>query len=193
MINEEMEEIVMKLNQRVNKNDPNFVIDKTTKDIFKKLTFFHQIMKKYPDKGDSIITEIISNLYIKKYNQFEIIWDDNKKFINGIFIILQGIVNVYIYNYQQKSNSNEIKLNISFKKIKKSKDYTNKPLDFKISSGLPSKKSLLINDLKPLQIDFVAKKGDSIGNSFLINIDKNVIKQKMYLLKKVRNIKNFIN
>ena len=173
MNNEEMEEIVAKLNQRVNKNDQNFLIDKKTKDIFKRLNFFHQIMKKYPDKGDSIITSIISNIYIRKYNQFEIIWDDSKKFINGIFIILQGIVNVYKYNYQHKSKSNEIKLNVSLKKVKKSKDYVNKPLEFKIP-GLKTKNNLIIDDLKPVQIDFVAKKGDSIGNSFLINIEQSI-------------------
>ena len=88
MNDQEMEDIVSKLNQRISKNDPNFILDRKTKEVFKKLNFFHQIMLKFPDKGDEIMTTIISNLYIRKYNQFEIIWDDNKNYLKGIFIVL---------------------------------------------------------------------------------------------------------
>ena len=172
MSNEEMEEIVSKLNQRINKNDPNFVLDNKTKEVFKNLTFFHQILEKFPDKGDLLMTEIVSKLYIRKYNQFEIIWDDNKKYLNGIFIVLQGVVNVYKYNFQSKSNSNEIKLNISIKKVK-NKNSIMIPSELNILGYQPKGNNAIIEDLKPLKIDFVAVKGDSIGNSFLKNIYKN--------------------
>ena len=167
-----MEDIMKKLNSRINKNDTNFILDNRTKDIFKNLNFFHQIMLKYPDIGDSIITEIILKLYIRKYNQFEIIWDDNKTYLNGIFIVLYGVVNVYIYNFQNKAKSNEIKLNISTKKIKKSKEkHNNIPSELNIPGNVIKKNNKVIDELKPLKIFFVAKKGDSIGNTFL-NINK---------------------
>ncbi len=186
MNDQEMEDIVSKLNQRISKNDPNFILDRKTKEVFKKLNFFHQIMLKFPDKGDEIMTTIISNLYIRKYNQFEIIWDDNKNYLKGIFIVLLGVVNVYIYNFQNKSKSNELKLNMSLKKIKKSKDNNNMPLNLNIK-GITMKKSILVmEDLKPLKIDYVAKKGDSIGNTFLKNIiDKDEKTKTIYKTSKI--------
>ena len=173
MNDEEMEEIVSKLNKRVNLKDNNFTLDQKMKNTFLELKFFHQIMMKYPDRGEAIMNGIISNLYIRKYNQFEIIWDDSKKYLNGIFIVLVGMVNVYIYNFQNKSKSNEIKMSLSLKKLKKSKD--NIPLNHNIKGikGITLKNNnSVIEDLKPLKIDYIAKKGDSIGNSFLKNTDK---------------------
>ena len=184
MSNEEMEEIVTKLNQRINKNDPNFILDNKTREVFKNLTFFHQILEKFPDKGDLLMTEIISKLYIRKYNQFEIIWDDNKKYLNGIFIVLQGVVNVYKYNFQSKSNSNEIKLNILIKKVK-NKSGSIIPSERNILGFQSKNNNSIIEDLKPLKIDFVAIKGDSIGNSFLKNIYKN--SKYKFKYKKIKN------
>lgn len=172
MNNEEMEEIVSKLNQRINKNEPNFKLDNKTKEVFKNLNFFNKIIQKYPDKGEAIMTEIISNLYIRKYNQFEIIWDDNKKYLNGIFVILVGVVNVYIYNLQNKSKSNEIKLNVMIKKVKKNKENNVLPEGLNIPGIQTKNRNSKLEDLKPLKIDFVAKKGDSVGNNFLRDIYK---------------------
>ena len=170
MNEEEMEEIVSKLNQRINKNSPNFTLDNKTKKILKNLNFFRQILAKYPDKGENLMTEIISNLYIRKYNQFEIIWDDNKKYLNGIFIVLQGVVNVYLYNFQNKSKSNETNLHVMIKKVKTN---NNNIIQSKLTELQNKNSNSIIEDLKPLKIDFVAKKGDSIGNTFLKNIYKN--------------------
>jgi CRP-like cAMP-binding protein len=171
MNDQEMEELITKLNQRINIKDNKFTLDQKTKNELKQLNFFHQIMIKYPDRGDAIMNAIISNLYIRKYNQFEIIWDDNKKNLNGIFIVLLGMVNVYIYNFQNKSKSNEIKMNLSLKKLKNNKDNT--PLKHNKKDMTLKNNNLIIEDLKPLKIDYIAKKGDSIGNSFLQNIEKN--------------------
>ena len=59
MNDQEMEDIVSKLNQRINNKDPNFILDRKTKEVFKKLNFFHQIMLKFPDKGDAIMAAIL--------------------------------------------------------------------------------------------------------------------------------------
>ena len=67
MNEEEMEEVISKLLQKVNKNDINFKLYKKIIDVFKKLNFFDQIIKKYPDFGNFIITEVLLNLSIKKY------------------------------------------------------------------------------------------------------------------------------
>ena len=137
------------------------------------------------------MTEIISNLYIRKYNQFEIIWDDNKKYLNGIFIVLQGVVNVYLYNFQNKSKSNETNLHVIIKKVKTDNNIIPSELNI---PGLQNKNSnSLIEDLKPLKIYFVAKKGDSIGNNFLKNIYKNnryknVYKKLIIIMKKIKII-----
>lgn len=191
MNDQEMEDIVSKLNQRINNKDPNFILDRKTKEVFKKFNFFHQIMLKFPDKGDAIMAAILSNLYIRKYNQFEIIWDDNKKYLKGIFIVLLGVVNVYIYNFQNKSKSNEIKLNMSLKKIKKSKDNNNMPLNLNIKGITMKNSNSVIEDLKPLKIDHVAKKGDSIGNTFLKSIiDKDEKTKYKYKMSKKCEVDN---
>ena len=178
MSNEEMEEFLIKLNQIINGKD-NFVLDKKTKAMLNNLKFFREIWTKFPDKGDLIISKILSNLYIKRYNQFEIIWDDQTIHLNGIFIVLEGVVNVYRYNFQSKSKSNEIKLNISLRKLTKkkdnkdnNKDNANIQLEHN-KPGILNLKSSMKEELKPLHFDFIAKRGDSIGNSFLKDIIKN--------------------
>ena len=192
MSSEEMEEIMKKLNQRINKNDTNFILDNKTKDIFKNLNCFHQLMLKYPDIGDSLITEIILKLNIRKYNQFEIIWDDNKNYLNGIYVILVGVVNVYTYNIQNKAKSNEIKLNISFKKV--NKKYNNVSSKVNIPVVGKKKNNENVEELKPLTMDFVAKKGDSIGNTFLKNINKKEsLKHKIKFKKKEKKHEDILD
>ena len=164
-----MEEIISQLSFKENKN--NNKINRKIKNLFKELNFFSKIIQQYPDTGDFILNEIISNIQIKKYNKFEIIWDDNKNTLKGIFIILLGIVNVYTYNYQYKSKSNEIKTNILPNKSEK------KSIIQKVNSlvkGIKSKNANTINeDIEPLQFYCVLIKGDSIGQTFLKNIFKN--------------------
>ena len=189
MSNEEMEEFVTKLGQIINiKND--FFLDIKTKALLKNLQFFKEIWTTYPDKGDLIISKIISNMYINKYNQFEIIWDDPKNHLNGIFIVLQGVVNVYRYNFLSKSKSNEIKLNISIKQPRKRKD--NKDINIQLEHNKPEKLNLkgsMTEELKPVNIDFIAKTGDSIGNTFLKDINENIKYRGRFKIK--RSEKNF--
>lgn len=173
MNEEEMEEVISKLLQKVNKNDINFKLDKKIIDVFKKLNFFDQIIKKYPDFGNFIITEVLLNLSIKKYNQFQIIWDDNKNILKGIIIILLGFVNIYIYNYEHKSKSNEIKINISTNKTSSNKDFNSLTLKKDIQ-GIKSKNST-IDEIEPIKINNILTKGDSIGQTFIKNIFKNEI------------------
>jgi hypothetical protein len=165
----EMEEIISQLSFKENKN--NNKINRKIKNLFKELNFFSKIIQKYPDTGDFILNEILSNLHIKKYNKFEIIWDDPKNTFKGIFIILLGIVNVYTYNYQYKSKSNEIKINFLANKSEK------KNIPQKVNAQvkqIKSKNANLTNeDIEPLQIYSVLIKGDSIGQTFLKNIFKN--------------------
>lgn len=169
----EMEEIISKLSVKGNKNNKYNKISEKIKNLFKELHFFSKIIQKYPDNGDFILNEIISNLHIRKYNKFEIIWDDKKNTLKGIFIILLGIVNVYTYNYQYKSKSNEIKINIL--PNKQEKNNISQKVNPQIK-GLKSNNANSINeDIEPLQIDSVLIKGDSIGQTFLKNIFKNEI------------------
>ena len=161
----EMEEIISKISLKGSRNSTN-KISTNIKNSFKELNFFSKIIQKYPDTGDFILNEIISHLHIKKYNKFEIIWDDHKNTLKGIFIILLGIVNVYTYNYQYKSRSNEIKINILPNRSDKNNNAKLK--------GIKSKNANPINeDIEPLQIYSVLVKGDSIGQTFLKNIFKN--------------------
>jgi len=168
----EIEEIISKLSLKGKSNKSN-IINQKIKNLLKELTFFSKIIQAYPDTGDFILNEIISNLHIRKYNKFEIIWDDQKNTLKGIFIILLGIVNVYTYNYQYKSKSNEIKINILPNKSEK--NYSSQKVNPQVKP-LKSKNANLINeDIEPLQIYSVLTKGDSIGQTFLKNIFKNEI------------------
>ena len=79
MNNEEIEENVLYLIEILTENINKFKFDKKNKEIIQQFNFFNEIISKFPDKYDSFITEILSNLTFKKYNKNEIIYDNKKR------------------------------------------------------------------------------------------------------------------
>ena len=208
MSNEEIEETIAKLSQKI-KTEKNYKIDRESIEIFKKLSFFQQIIMKYPDRGDSLVGDIISHLTFQKFNQFETIWDDHLNYLPGIYIVLLGMINVYVYNLQNKSKSNELNLTMSLNKPRSNTTHA----DMKATRvNMKSNKKVLMENEQALKIDFIARKGDSIGNAFLttdndsqvkfkfrqknknnLNEEKNVINKKFYKIEsKTKSIVAFL-
>ena len=106
MNNEELEEIIQQLMEKLDKNNHNgFTIDKKTKKLIEEFNMFKEIISNFPDKCDSVLTEIISNFTLKKCNKNEVIYDNNIKNITDIYIIFLGEID--IINYYINPNLNE--------------------------------------------------------------------------------------
>ena len=107
MNNDELEENIFNLIGNLENNKTNFSLDAKAKKILNELTCFKEIFTKYPDKSDFIINELFSDLEIKNYNKHEIIFDNNIKLINHIFIIFLGEINIIKYqNVEENSEQN---------------------------------------------------------------------------------------
>ena len=127
MNNEELEEIIQSLIEKLSKHNHNaFILDKKTKKLIEEFSMFQKIISDFPDKCDSVLTEIISNFTLKKCNKNELIFDNNIKNITDIFIIFLGeidIINYYINKKEEKKEeeiSSEIRRsNIIIKEKKK--------------------------------------------------------------------------
>ena len=106
MNNEELEEIIQSLIEKLSKYNHNaFILDKKTKKLIEEFNMFQKIISDFPDKCDSVLTEIISNFTLKKCNKNELIFDNNIKNITDIFIIFLGeidIINYYINKKEEK-------------------------------------------------------------------------------------------
>ena len=67
MNNEELEEIIQCLIEKLSKHNHNaFILDKKTKKLIEEFNMFQKIISDFPDKCDSVLTEIISNFTLKK-------------------------------------------------------------------------------------------------------------------------------
>ena len=114
MNNEEIEENVLYLIEILTENINKFKFDKKNKEIIQQFNFFNEIISKFPDKYDSFIIEILSNLTFKKYNKNEVIYDNNIKNVTDIFFIFLGeidLINYYISEErenQEQNKTNEI-------------------------------------------------------------------------------------
>ena len=110
MNNEEIEENVLYLIEILTESINKFKFDKKNKEIIQQFNFFNEIISKFPDKYDSFIIEILSNLTFKKYNKNEIIYDNNIKNVTDIFFIFLGeidLINYYISEEQENQEQNK--------------------------------------------------------------------------------------
>ena len=110
MNNEEIEENVLYLIEILTESINKFKFDKKNKEIIQQFNFFNEIISKFPDKYDSFIIEILSNLTFKKYNKNEVIYDNNIKNVTDIFFIFLGeidLINYYISEEQENQEQNK--------------------------------------------------------------------------------------
>ena len=110
MNNEEIEENVLYLFEILTESINKFKFDKKNKEIMQQFNFFNEIISKFPDKYDSFIIEILSNLTFKKYNKNEVIYDNNIKNVTDIFFIFLGeidLINYYISEEQENQEQNK--------------------------------------------------------------------------------------
>ena len=109
MKKEEFEDFIFDLIEKIHKNKNEFIIDKKIKDLLEEFYLFREIISNFPDKYNSILNEILSNLNLKKYNRKEVVFDNNIESINDIFIIFKGeiIINNYFSIEEIESNEKE--------------------------------------------------------------------------------------
>ena len=103
---EELELFYSNLMERLRKNPKKFKLDKKTKEKIQEVNIFKDIITIFPDKCNSILTEIMTNLTIKKYNDNEVIFDNNINSLNEIYIIFFGEINIDNY-YTEKEVENK--------------------------------------------------------------------------------------
>ena len=103
---EELELFYSNLMERLRKNPKKFKLDKKTKEKIQEINIFKEIITIFPDKCNSILTEIMTNLTIKKYNDNEVIFDNNINSLNEIYIIFFGEINIYNY-YTKEEGENQ--------------------------------------------------------------------------------------
>ena len=113
MNNDELEAFYTNLIEILNKNPNKFKLDKKTKEKFQEINIFNEIFINFPDKYNSILSELMSNFTLKKYEENDIIFENNIKSINEIFIIFMGELNIDNNNYtieeEEKEEEEEIK------------------------------------------------------------------------------------
>ena len=96
MKNDELEEFILDLMEKLDENVKEFILNNKTKELLQEFNLFKEIIENFPDKCDSILTEIISNLIIKQNSKNDAIFDNNTKNINDIFIIFIGEISITI-------------------------------------------------------------------------------------------------
>ena len=112
MNNEELEEIIQSLIEKLRKHNHNgFILDKKTKKLIEEFNMFQEIISDFPDKCDSVLTELISNFTLKKCNKNELIFENNIKNINDIFIIFIGEIDIINYYLNEKEEKKEEEIN----------------------------------------------------------------------------------
>ena len=99
---EELELFYSNLMERLRKNPKKFKLDKKTKQKIQKINIFKDIITIFPDKCNSILTEIMTNLTIKKYNDNGVIFDNNINSLKEIYIIFFGEINIDIIIQKKK-------------------------------------------------------------------------------------------
>ena len=105
MKNDELEEFILDLMEKLDENVKEFILNNKTKELLQEFNLFKEIIENFPDKCDSILTEIISNLIIKQNSKNDVIFDNNTKNINDIFIIFIGEISItYYYSKNKKEN-----------------------------------------------------------------------------------------
>ena len=115
MNNEELEESIQYLMVSLNKKNLNgFVLDKKIKKLLQEFDMFKEIISNFPDKYNTVLTELIPNLTLKKYKKNEVIFDNSIKNLTDIYIIFIGEINI-IYNSlneeMENTESKELKIN----------------------------------------------------------------------------------
>ena len=109
MNDEELEQNILYLKKNINKNNKRFSFVNKTKEILQEFKFFKDIIMNFPDKCNSILTEITSELNIKKYDKKDVIFDNSIKTVNEIYIIFLGeikVTNYYVSEEEYKDNEN---------------------------------------------------------------------------------------
>ena len=109
MNDEELEQNILYLKKNINKNNKRFSFVNKTKEILQEFKFFKDIIMNFPDRCNSILTEITSELNIKKYDKKDVIFDNSIKTVNEIYIIFLGeikVTNYYVSEEEYKDNEN---------------------------------------------------------------------------------------
>ena len=170
MKKEEFEDFIFDLMEKIHKNKSEFIIDKKIKDLLEEFYLFREIISNFPDKYNSILNEILSNLNLKKYSKKEVVFDNNIESINDIFIIFKGeiIINNYISIEEIESNEkeeiNQNKENITVELILKkgeifSKNYLIKK--YKIKRKYNENGELIVNE--KVSFNIISKSKSILG------------------------------